>query len=124
MAGSSFFALFDDIATLLDDISVMSKVAVKKTASVLTDDLAASAEKVVELKADLQKRRDFPTLFPMFLSQNRDSPIVRMPLLGQYLFQAVDTSVRRQGGASTERAAVGEQALPTPGFDTVRSAIE
>lgn len=52
MAGSSFFALFDDIATLLDDISVMSEVAAKKTVSVLTDDLAVNAEKFVELKAD------------------------------------------------------------------------
>ncbi|WP_191488770.1 DUF808 domain-containing protein [Pseudomonas sp. FEN] len=59
MAGSSFFALFDDIATLLDDISVMSKVAVKKTASVLTDDLAVNAEKVVELKAD----RELPVVW-------------------------------------------------------------
>ena len=32
MAGSSFFALFDDIATILDDVSVMTKVAAKKTA--------------------------------------------------------------------------------------------
>ncbi|CRM50631.1 hypothetical protein [Pseudomonas sp. 58 R 12] len=37
MAGSSFFALFDYIATLFDDISVMRKVAAMKTASVLTD---------------------------------------------------------------------------------------
>lgn len=56
---SSFFALFDDIATLLDDISVMSKVAAKKTASVLTDDLAVNAEKVVELKAD----RELPVVW-------------------------------------------------------------
>ncbi|NWD67047.1 DUF808 domain-containing protein [Pseudomonas gingeri] len=59
MAGSSFFALFDDIATLLDDISAMSKVAVKKTASVLTDDLAVNAEKVVELRAD----RELPVVW-------------------------------------------------------------
>lgn len=39
MAGSSFFALLDDIAALLDDISLMSKVAAKKSASVLSDDL-------------------------------------------------------------------------------------
>ena len=35
MAGSSFFALLDDIATLLDDVAVLSKVAAKKTAGVL-----------------------------------------------------------------------------------------
>jgi len=44
MAGSSLFALLDDIATLLDDISLMSKVAAKKSASVLSDDLAVNAE--------------------------------------------------------------------------------
>lgn len=59
MAAGSFFSLFDDIATLLDDISVMSKVAAKKTASVLTDDLAVNAEKVVELKAD----RELPVVW-------------------------------------------------------------
>lgn len=53
---SSFFALFDDIATLLDDISVMSKVAAKKTASVLTDYLAVNAEGVFELNADRELR--------------------------------------------------------------------
>lgn len=36
--------------------------------------------------------------------------MVRVPLLGQYLSQAVEMSVRRQGDAPTERAAVGEKA--------------
>ncbi|MCC6138709.1 MAG: DUF808 family protein, partial [Bdellovibrionaceae bacterium] len=40
MAGSSLLALLDDIATNLDDIAVMTKVAVKKTSGVLGDDLA------------------------------------------------------------------------------------
>jgi hypothetical protein len=38
MAGTSLLALIDDIATLLDDVSVMTKVAAKKTAGVLGDD--------------------------------------------------------------------------------------
>ncbi len=46
MAGSSFFALFDDIAAILDDVSVMTKVAAKKTAGVLGDDLALNAQQV------------------------------------------------------------------------------
>jgi predicted DNA repair protein MutK len=46
MAGSSFFALFDDIASILDDVSVMTKVAAKKTAGVLGDDLALNAQQV------------------------------------------------------------------------------
>ena len=45
--GSSLFALLDDIATLLDDISLMSKVAAKKSASILSDDLAVKAEQVI-----------------------------------------------------------------------------
>jgi len=51
MAGSSFFALLDDIATLLDDVSVMTKVAAKKTAGVLGDDLALNAQQVAGVRA-------------------------------------------------------------------------
>ncbi|SAI74731.1 Inner membrane protein yedI [Bordetella ansorpii] len=46
MAGSSFFAVFDDIAMLLDDVAAMSKVALKKSAGVLGDDLALNAQQV------------------------------------------------------------------------------
>lgn len=42
---SGFFALFDDIALLMDDMATMSKVATKKTAGILGDDLAVNAEK-------------------------------------------------------------------------------
>ena len=48
---SSFFALFDDIATLLDDVSVMTKVATQKTAGVLGDDLALNAQQVSGVNA-------------------------------------------------------------------------
>ena len=41
---SGFFALFDDIAVLMDDMATMSKVATKKTAGILGDDLAVTAE--------------------------------------------------------------------------------
>ena len=56
---SSFFALFDDIATLLDDVSVMTKVATKKTAGVLGDDLALNAHQVSGVKAD----RELPVVW-------------------------------------------------------------
>ncbi len=56
---SSFFALFDDIATLLDDVSVMTKVATKKTAGVLGDDLALNAQQVAGVKAD----RELPVVW-------------------------------------------------------------
>lgn len=59
MAGSSLFALIDDIATLLDDVSVMAKVATKKTAGVLGDDLALNAKQVEGVNAD----RELPVVF-------------------------------------------------------------
>lgn len=46
MAGASLLTLIDDIAALMDDVAVMSKVAVKKNAGVLGDDLAVNAEQV------------------------------------------------------------------------------
>ena len=59
MAGSSLLALLDDIATLLDDVSVMTKVAAKKTAGVLGDDLALNAQQVTGVKAD----RELPVVW-------------------------------------------------------------
>ena len=56
---SSLFALLDDIATLLDDVSVMTKVAAKKTAGVLGDDLALNAEQVTGVKPD----RELPVVW-------------------------------------------------------------
>lgn len=56
---SSFFALFDDIATILDDVAILSKVAAKKTAGVLGDDLALNAEQVSGVKAD----RELPVVW-------------------------------------------------------------
>ncbi|MFZ5602460.1 MAG: DUF808 domain-containing protein [Pseudomonadota bacterium] len=59
MAGSSLLALLDDIATILDDVAVMSKVAAKKTAGVLGDDLALNAQQVAGVKAD----RELPVVW-------------------------------------------------------------
>ncbi len=59
MAGSSFFALFDDIATVLDDVAVLSKVAAKKTAGVLGDDLALNAQQVTGVSAE----RELPVVW-------------------------------------------------------------
>lgn len=52
MAGSSLLTLLDDIATVLDDVAILSKVAAKKTAGVLGDDLALNAQQVSGVKAD------------------------------------------------------------------------
>jgi predicted DNA repair protein MutK len=56
---TSFFALLDDIATLLDDVSILTKVAAKKTAGVLGDDLALNAQQVAGVKAD----RELPVVW-------------------------------------------------------------
>jgi uncharacterized protein len=56
---SSLLALLDDIATLLDDVAVMTKVAAKKTAGVLGDDLALNAEQVAGVAA----KRELPVVW-------------------------------------------------------------
>lgn len=52
MAGASLLTLLDDIATVLDDVALMSKVAAKKTAGVLGDDLALNAQQVSGVAAE------------------------------------------------------------------------
>jgi predicted DNA repair protein MutK len=56
---SSLLALIDDIATILDDVSVLTKVAAKKTAGVLGDDLALNAQQVTGVQAD----RELPVVW-------------------------------------------------------------
>ncbi|MFM5256674.1 DUF808 domain-containing protein [Aeromonas veronii] len=52
MAGTSLLALLDDIASVLDDVALMTKMAAKKTAGVLGDDLALNAEQVSGVRAE------------------------------------------------------------------------
>jgi predicted DNA repair protein MutK len=59
MAGGSLLALLDDIATVLDDVAVLTKVAAKKTAGVLGDDLALNAQQVAGVQAD----RELPVVW-------------------------------------------------------------
>jgi len=56
---ASLFLLLDDIATVLDDVAVLTKVAAKKTAGVLGDDLALNAQQVSGVKAD----RELPVVW-------------------------------------------------------------
>jgi predicted DNA repair protein MutK len=56
---TGFFALFDDIAVLMDDVAAMSKVATKKTAGILGDDLAVNANKA----AGFASNRELPVLW-------------------------------------------------------------
>ncbi len=104
MAGSSLFLLIDDIATLLDDVAVMTKVAAKKTAGVLGDDLALNAEQVAGVRAE----RELPVvwavakgstlnkiiLVPAALAISAFAPWLVVPLLmvgGAYLcFEGVE----------------------------------
>lgn len=53
------FALLDDIGLLMDDVAAMTKVAGKKTAGILGDDLAVNAEKAVGFSAS----RELPVLW-------------------------------------------------------------
>ncbi|AUZ66943.1 DUF808 domain-containing protein [Citrobacter amalonaticus] len=59
LAGSSLLTLLDDIATLLDDISMMGKLAAKKTAGVLGDDLSLNAQQVTGVRAN----RELPVVW-------------------------------------------------------------
>lgn len=59
MAGSSLLTLLDDIATLLDDVSMMGKLAAKKTAGVLGDDLSLNAQQVSGVRAN----RELPVVW-------------------------------------------------------------
>lgn len=59
MAGASLLTLLDDIATVLDDVAVMTKVAAKKTAGVLGDDLALNAQQVQGIRAE----RELPVVW-------------------------------------------------------------
>ena len=56
---SGFFAVLDDISALMDDVATMSKVATKKTAGILGDDLAVNAEKATGFLSS----REIPVLW-------------------------------------------------------------
>jgi len=98
MAGASLLVLLDDIAAVLDDVALMTKIAAKKTAGVLGDDLALNAEQVSGIRAD----RELPVvwavakgslknkliLVPTALAISWIAPWLIMPLLmlgGAYL---------------------------------------
>lgn len=121
MAGTSLLTLLDDIATLLDDISVMGKVAVKKTAGVLGDDLSLNAQQVSGVKAN----RELPVvwgvakgsflnkliLVPLALVISAFAPWAITPLLmvgGAYLcyegFEKVLHSLHKDKSANTPEA--------------------
>ena len=96
MAGSSLFALIDDIATLLDDVSLLTKVAAKKTAGVLGDDLALNAQQVTGVRAD----RELPVVWAVAKGSLVNKAIlVPLALLISTLVPALVTPLLMVGGA-------------------------
>jgi predicted DNA repair protein MutK len=136
MAASSLLALIDDIATILDDVAVMSKVAAKKTVGVLGDDLALNAQQVTGVSAD----RELPVvwavakgsgvnkliLVPAALAISAFAPWAVTPLLmvgGAFLcFEGVEKLAHRYLHDAAEDAAHHQQltqALADPAVDLV-----
>lgn len=72
MAGASLLSLLDDIASILDDVAVMSKIAARKTAGVLGDDLALNAQQVSGVNAD----RELPVVWAVALGSLRNKCIL------------------------------------------------
>ena len=72
MAGASLLVLLDDIAAVLDDVATMTKVAARKTAGVLGDDLAVNAEKVTGVRAE----RELPVVWAVAKGSLRNKCIL------------------------------------------------
>ena len=133
---TSLLVLLDDIASVLDDVATMTKVAAKKTAGVLGDDLALNAQQVAGVRAD----RELPVvwavargslvnkliLVPAALLIATLAPVLITPLLmlgGAYLcFEGVEKLAHKYlynpADDAAERAAL-KQALSDPRLDLV-----
>jgi predicted DNA repair protein MutK len=72
MAGSSLLVLIDDIAAVLDDVAVLSKIAAKKTIGVLGDDLAVNADQVSGVRAE----RELPVVWAVAKGSFRNKLIL------------------------------------------------
>lgn len=104
MAGTSLLLLIDDITLMLDDVAAMSKLAAKKTAGVLGDDLALNAQQVTGIRAERElpvvwavakgSVRNKVILVPAALAISAWLPVAVTPLLmigGAYLcFEGVE----------------------------------
>jgi predicted DNA repair protein MutK len=133
MAGASLLALLDDIASVLDDVATLTKVATKKTAGVLGDDLALNAQQVAGVRAN----RELPVvwavakgsmvnkaiLVPAALAISAFAPWAIVPLLmlgGLFLcyegFEKIWHRLAHRGEADAGRAKLRE-ALENPEVD-------
>ncbi len=134
---SSLLALLDDIASILDDVSVLTKVAAKKTAGVLGDDLALNAQQVAGLQAD----RELPVvwavargsvlnkliLVPAALAISAFAPWAVTPLLmvgGAFLcfegFEKLAHKYLHNNAEEQARRAALTQSLTNPAVDLVQ----
>lgn len=135
MATTGLLALIDDIATLLDDVALMSKVAARKTAGVLGDDLALNAEQVSGVRAE----RELPVvwavakgsvknkiiLVPAALLLSAFLPWIITPLLmlgGAYLcfegFEKITHMLQHGRGSEDQRSSFVDE-FANPNFDLV-----
>ena len=136
MAGTGLIALIDDVASILDDVSVLTKVAAKKTAGVLGDDLALNAQQVAGVRAD----RELPVvwavakgsavnkaiLVPSALGISALAPWAITPLLmagGAYLcyegFEKIAHRFVNGGGDETEKERKLREAFEDASTDLV-----
>ncbi|MES2129861.1 MAG: DUF808 domain-containing protein [Pseudomonadota bacterium] len=96
MAASSLLALIDDIAAILDDVALMSKVAAKKTAGVLGDDLALNAQQV----SGVQAERELPVVWAVAVGSLKNKAIlVPAALAISALLPVAITPLLMAGGA-------------------------
>lgn len=72
MPGASLIAVLDDIASVLDDVAALTKLATKKTAGVLGDDLALNAEQVIGIRAE----RELPVVWAVAKGSLRNKAIL------------------------------------------------
>jgi hypothetical protein len=119
MPGASLFTLLDDIASVLDDVATMTKVAARKTAGVLGDDLALNAQQVAGVRAERElpvvwavaagSFRNKLILVPAALALSALAPWAITPLLvigGAYLcFEGVEKIAHRWLHSPAEDAA-------------------
>lgn len=136
MPSASLFTLLDDIASVLDDVAVLTKLAAKKTTGVLGDDLALNAEQVAGVHAERElpvvwavakgSFRNKLILVPLALAISSLIPWAVIPLLmvgGAYLcFEGVEKLAHRFLHSANEEQAHHDahaQALANPSVDIV-----
>ena len=96
MAFASLFTLLDDITSVLDDVALMTKMAAKKTASVVGDDLALNANQVTGVSAD----RELPIIWAVAKGSLVNKIIlVPLALLLSFFLPAAITPLLMIGGA-------------------------